>query len=109
MQQLNVFNLPELLENIFSFLAKDKALYPTLFVNHLWYHCSSPILWRGIEFFIENCRQNPHGKNISQALYWRLLKFKRIMCGGIMPFYFSEMIYLRLEGLKISDVLISTI
>ncbi|RHZ85506.1 hypothetical protein Glove_65g99 [Diversispora epigaea] len=46
--------IPELLENIFSFLAKDKALYPTLFVNHLWYHCSAPILWERIEFFTEN-------------------------------------------------------
>ncbi|RHZ72581.1 hypothetical protein Glove_242g125 [Diversispora epigaea] len=65
--------IPELLENIFSFLTKDKALYPTLFVNHFWYHCSTPILWGHIEFFTEDYQQN------------------------------------RLEGLQISDALVSTI
>ncbi|CAG8800644.1 16944_t:CDS:1, partial [Racocetra persica] len=55
--------LLELLENIFSFLAKDKALYPALFVNRLWYHCSAPILWRHIEFSIEGYQQNRYSKD----------------------------------------------
>ncbi|RHZ44398.1 hypothetical protein Glove_734g12 [Diversispora epigaea] len=60
--------LPELLENIFSFLAKDKALYPTLFANHLWYHRGALILWRHIEFFIEGYRQSLYSKNIWASL-----------------------------------------
>ncbi|CAG8767685.1 1445_t:CDS:1, partial [Dentiscutata erythropus] len=84
--------LPELLENIFSFLAKDnKALYPTLVVNRLWYHCSAPILWRHIEFFIEDYQQNRYSKDMSGPLYWQLRKFKRVMCGETKPPYCSKM------------------
>ncbi|RHZ85048.1 hypothetical protein Glove_73g17 [Diversispora epigaea] len=54
MAQLNIFDLPELLEQILYFLEVDRSLYPALFVNHLWYHCSAPILWRRVEFFTEN-------------------------------------------------------
>ncbi|RHZ48029.1 hypothetical protein Glove_562g22 [Diversispora epigaea] len=50
MVQLNIFDLPELLERILYFLEIDHSLYSTLFVNHLWYHCSAPILWQHIEF-----------------------------------------------------------
>jgi len=38
-----------------------------------------------------------------------LMRFKRVMCGKTKPLYCSKMTYLRLEGLKISDALISTI
>ncbi|CAG8639147.1 3700_t:CDS:2 [Cetraspora pellucida] len=76
--------LLELLENIFSFLAKDKALYPALFVNRL-------------------C------KDTSGPLYWQLRKFKRVMCGKTKPPYCSKMVYLKLAGLKISDELLSAI
>ncbi|RHZ71458.1 hypothetical protein Glove_258g67 [Diversispora epigaea] len=92
-----------------NFLAKDKALYPTLFVNHLWYHCSAPILWRRIEFSVEGYRQNQCGKNTSGPLYWRLMKIKRVMCGKTKHLYCSKMVYLKLAGLKISDTLLSAI
>ncbi|RHZ80451.1 hypothetical protein Glove_135g78 [Diversispora epigaea] len=101
--------IPELLENIFSFLAKDKVLYLALFVNHLWYHCSAPILWRRIEFSVEGYRQKQCGKNTSGPLYWRLMKFKRVMCGKAKPLYCSKMAYLKLTGLKISDTLLCAI
>ena len=39
-----VLILPELLNKIFDFLAKDKddALYPTLLVSRLWSICAGP-------------------------------------------------------------------
>nr|CAG8613682.1 1118_t:CDS:1 [Entrophospora candida] len=105
---LNIFDLPELLEQILYFLKIDQSLYPALFVNHLWYHCGAPILWQDIDFFID-CQGNTYNNNSSGDLYWRLLKFKRVMCGKIKPLYCSKMVYLSLEGLKISDALISAI
>ncbi|CAG8491602.1 6016_t:CDS:1, partial [Acaulospora morrowiae] len=83
--------IPELLENIFSVLAKDKALYSALFVNHLWYHCSAPILWRRIEFFTEDFQQSRGVLNTSGPLYWRLMKFKRVICEKKKPLYCSKM------------------
>ncbi|RHZ76313.1 hypothetical protein Glove_199g114 [Diversispora epigaea] len=88
---------------------KDKALYPALFVDRLWYHCSAPILWRCIEFSIEGYRQNQCGKNKSGPLYWRLMKFKRVIYGKTNSLYCSKMVYLKLVGLKISDALLSAI
>ncbi|CAG8814321.1 9257_t:CDS:1, partial [Gigaspora rosea] len=55
------------------------------------------------------CQGNTYNNNSSGDLYWRLLKFKRVMCGKIKPLYCSKMVYLSLEGLKISDALISAI
>ncbi|CAG8735170.1 21665_t:CDS:2, partial [Gigaspora margarita] len=49
MAQLNIFNLPELLEQILYFLEIDRSLYPTLFVSHLWYKCGILLLWRRVE------------------------------------------------------------
>ena len=46
--------LPELLKNIFNFLAKDNALYPTLLVSRLWSRCTGPILWHRIELVGKN-------------------------------------------------------
>ncbi|RHZ63299.1 hypothetical protein Glove_330g77 [Diversispora epigaea] len=109
MSQLNIFNIPELLEHILYFLEIDRSLYSTLFVNHLWYHCSAPILWRRIEFFNEDYQQSRCALNMSRVLTWRLINFERVMRGKIKPLYCSKMVYLRLEGLKISDALISTI
>ncbi|RHZ84700.1 hypothetical protein Glove_78g97 [Diversispora epigaea] len=109
MVQLNIFDLPELLEQILYFLEVDRSLYPALFVNHLWYHCSAPILWRRVEFSIKGYRQNQCGKNKSGPLYWRLMKFKRVICGKTKPLYCSKMVYLKLTGLKISDALLSAI
>src|SRR6185436_12810965 len=99
--------IPELLENIFNFLVKDKALYPVLFVNRLWYHCSASILWRRIEFSIEGYQQNQCDKNTSGAFYWQLMKFKRVMYKTTKALYCLKMIYLKLAGLKISDALFS--
>jgi len=45
--------LPELLKNVFNFLAKDNALYPTLLVSRLWSRCTGPILWGRIELIGE--------------------------------------------------------
>ncbi|CAG8768404.1 22118_t:CDS:1 [Dentiscutata erythropus] len=101
--------IPELLENIFSFLVKDKTLYPALFVNRLWYYCSAPILWRRIEFSIEDNQQRRWGKNTSGPLYWQFKKFKRVMCEKIKSHYCSKIIYLKLAGLKISDALLIAI
>ncbi|RHZ88052.1 hypothetical protein Glove_26g313 [Diversispora epigaea] len=101
--------LPELLENIFSFLAKDKALYPTLFVNHLWYQCGAPILWHRVEFFNKDYHQSRRALNMSRALTRRLINFKKVMRGKIKPLYCSKMAYLRLESLKISDAFITAI
>ncbi|CAG8706886.1 9075_t:CDS:2 [Acaulospora morrowiae] len=70
MVQLNIFDLPELLEQILYFLEIDRSLYSALFVNRLWYHCSAPILWRRVEFFNEDYQQDQCEKNISGPLYW---------------------------------------
>ena|SRR6185312_10659464 len=110
MVQLNIFDLPELLEQILYFLEIDRSLYPALFVNHFWYHCGAPILWRRIEFFTENGYQRGwHGRKMPRTLTRQLINFKKAMCGKIKPTYCFKMVYLRLEGLKISDELISTI
>ena len=53
MQQRNIFDLPELLEQILYYLEIDRSLYPALFVNRFWYHCGAPILWRRVEFYTE--------------------------------------------------------
>jgi hypothetical protein len=106
---LNIFDLPELLEQILYFLEIDRSLYPTLFVNHFWYHCGAPILWRRIEFINEDYQQSQRALNMSQVLTRRLINFKRVMYRKIKPLYCSKMVYLRLEGLKIPDALISTI
>ncbi|CAJ0837431.1 13632_t:CDS:2, partial [Entrophospora sp. SA101] len=106
---LNIFDLPELLEQILYFLEIDRSLYPALFVNHLWYHCSAPILWHRIEFFNEDYQKSWRALNMSRVLTWRLINFKRVMRRKIKPLYCSKMAYLRLEGLKISDALISAI
>src|SRR4051794_22867154 len=103
---LNIFDLPELLEIIFSYLAKDKSLYPTLLVNRLWYHCSAPILWRRIEFFTEkDYQRGRRGRKMPRVLTRQLINFKKVMCGKIgsethytviKPTYCAKMIYLRL-------------
>ncbi|CAG8752434.1 17756_t:CDS:2, partial [Acaulospora morrowiae] len=98
-KDLNIFDLPELLEQILYFLENDRSLYPALFVNRFWYHCSAPILWRDIDFFI-NCQGNTYNNYSSGDLYWRLLKFKRVMCGKIKPLYCSKM---KLRHLELGD------
>ncbi|CAG8781082.1 45940_t:CDS:2 [Gigaspora margarita] len=98
-------DLPELLEQILYFLEFRRSLYPA----HLWYHCGAPILWRRVEFFNEDYQQSRRALNMSRVLTWRLINFARVMRGKIKPLYCSKMVYLRLEGLKISDALIGTI
>ena len=106
---LNIFNLPELLEQILYFLEIDRSLHPALFVNHFWYHCGVPILWRRIEFSIEGYRWERRDKNTSGPLYRQLRKLKKVMCVKIKPLYCSKMVYLKLAGLKISDALLRAI
>src|SRR5829696_3849505 len=107
---LNIFDLPELLEQILYFLEINRSLYPALFVNHLWYHCGALILWRRIEFFTKkDYQRGRRGRKMPRALTRRLINFKKVMCGKIKPTYCSKMVYLRLEGLKISDALIDAI
>src|SRR5438128_12288598 len=103
MAQLNIFDLPELLEQILYFLEIDLYLYPALFVNRFWYHCCAPILWRRVEFFNEDYQRGLYGRKMSRALTRRLINFERVMRRKIKPLYYSKMVYLRLEGLKISD------
>ncbi|CAJ0643991.1 13651_t:CDS:1 [Entrophospora sp. SA101] len=64
---LHPLYLPEILTEIFSYLAEDKTLYPTLFVNRLWYLCSAPILWKRVEFV--GCKKS--------LIYWK--KFKEVV------------------------------
>src|SRR5437870_421084 len=97
---LNIFDLPELLEQILYFLEIDRFLYPALFVNHLWYHCGAPILWRRVEFFNEDYQQSRRALNMSRVLTRRLINFERVMREKIKPLYCSKMEYLRLEGCK---------
>ncbi|CAH1769871.1 2661_t:CDS:1, partial [Entrophospora sp. SA101] len=49
------------------------------------------------------------GRKMPRVLTQQLINFKKVMCGKIKPTYCAKMIYLRLEGLKIKDALISTI
>jgi len=106
---LNIFDLPELLEQILYFLEIDRSLYPALFVNHFWYNCGAPILWHRIEFVNEDYQQSRRALNMSRVLTRRLINFERVMRGKIKPLYCSKMVYLRLEGLKISDAFIGAI
>jgi len=108
-KSLNIFDLPELLEQILYFLEIDRSLYPALFVNRFWYHCGAPILWRRIEFFNEDYQQSLPALNMSRVLTRRLINFERVMRRKIKPLYCSKMVYLRLEGLKISDAFIGAI
>ncbi|CAG8822530.1 11245_t:CDS:1, partial [Dentiscutata erythropus] len=68
--KLHPLYLPEILTEIFSYLAEDKTLYLTLFVNWLWHLYSAPILWKKAEF---------SGNLNNTCTRWR--KFKQVMCG----------------------------
>ena len=79
MTRLDIFDLPELLEQILYFLEIDRSLYPALFVNRFWYHCGAPILWRRVEFFNEDYQQSRRALNMSRVLTRRLINFERTM------------------------------
>ncbi|RHZ63150.1 hypothetical protein Glove_332g51 [Diversispora epigaea] len=64
----NIRKMHKLLEQILYFLEIDRSLYPALFVNHLWYHCSASILWRRVKFFNEDYQQSQHALNMSRVL-----------------------------------------
>ena len=66
---LNIFDLPELLEQILYFLEIDRSLYPALFVNHLWYHCGVPILWRRIKFSKKRLSERPAWSKDASSSY----------------------------------------
>src|SRR6185436_2332281 len=89
--KLHPLSLPELLTEIFSYLAEDKTLYPTLFVNRLWYLCSAPILWRKAEFT---------GELTNTCMRWR--KFKKVICGKYKP-HAPFLLRLHLSSCKVSN------
>ncbi|CAJ0630045.1 7276_t:CDS:2, partial [Entrophospora sp. SA101] len=86
---LHPLYLPEILTEIFSYLAEDKTLYPTLFVNRLWYLCSTPILWKRVEFV--GCKKS--------LIYWK--KFKKVVHTR-KPLYISKLNELYISRCKVS-------
>ncbi|CAG8811677.1 35049_t:CDS:1, partial [Racocetra persica] len=68
-----------------------KALYPTLFVNRLWYLCSAPILWRKAEFTSD-----------LKKSYMRWSKFKKTMCGNRKP-HALYLLRLHISSCKVSS------
>ncbi|CAG8615327.1 25322_t:CDS:1 [Dentiscutata erythropus] len=89
--KLYPLNLPEILTKIFSYLAIDEALYPTLFVNRLWYLCSAPILWRKAEFT---------GDLKKSCFRWD--KFKKVVHTR-KPLYISKLTELYISRCKVSS------
>ncbi|CAG8743025.1 20228_t:CDS:1 [Gigaspora rosea] len=87
--KLHPLYLPEILTEIFSYLAKDRSLYPTLFVNKFWYSYAGSIIWRCAEFDKRNLVQ--------------FEKFKKVMRGKQKPLYCSKLLQLVLHKCKISD------
>ncbi|CAJ0873538.1 5295_t:CDS:2, partial [Entrophospora sp. SA101] len=99
MPQLNIFNLPELLELILHFLAIDKSLYTALFVNRFWYRCSAPLIWRNIELKgndLQHGHYFPDDYNYCKKDRTRLEKFLDIICGDKKPIYRSSLTHLKL-------------
>ncbi|CAJ0827496.1 4703_t:CDS:2 [Entrophospora sp. SA101] len=99
MIQLNIFNLPELLESILRFLAINGSLHPTLFVSRFWYNCSAPLLWRNIELkgndlYYHHCY--PGDYKYCEKDPTRLKKFLDIICGDKKPIYRSSLTHLKL-------------
>src|SRR6266540_1095222 len=90
--KLHPLYLPEILTEILSYLAEDKTLYPTLFVNRLWYLCSAPILWRRVEF-VDNGYKKP-------SINWK--KFKDIIHTRNPP-YISKLNDLCVSRCKVSS------
>ena len=81
MAHTSIFNIQELLEEIFHFLAIDKSLYPALFVCRLWYRCGAPILWKRIELRGKDLypgQSLPNDYNYCAKDHPRLNKFIRI-------------------------------
>ncbi|RHZ86725.1 hypothetical protein Glove_46g11 [Diversispora epigaea] len=97
---LNIFDLPKLLEQILYFLEIDRSLYPTLFVNRLWYKCGIPLLWRRVELKgndIYYSHYFPSEYNYCGEYQTRLESFIKLICGKTKPVYASN-----LESLKIT-------
>src|SRR5437879_7572764 len=87
--KLHPLALPELLTEIFSYLAIDKALYPTLFVNRLWYINSVSVIWGKVEFV--GCKKS--------LIYWK--KFKKVVHTR-KPLYISKLTELYISRCKVS-------
>ena len=88
--QTSIFYLPELLEQILHFLAIDKSLYPTLFVNRFWYKCAVPSLWKYIELKGNDLRYGhyfPEDYNYCAKDRTRWERFEKIMCEKHNPVY----------------------
>ncbi|RHZ84962.1 hypothetical protein Glove_74g162 [Diversispora epigaea] len=100
MAQLNIFDLPELLEQILYFLEVDRSLYSALFVNRLWYKCGVPLLWRRIELKGNDIHYGhyfPDEYKYCERYRKRLENFVKLICGEKKPIYASK-----LKNLKIS-------
>ncbi|CAJ0830836.1 18097_t:CDS:1, partial [Entrophospora sp. SA101] len=76
--QSKLFELVGFLDPILQYLANDKALYPTLYVNRFWYCIAGQILWKHIELdymrqakFIEICKNlKPfHGPSVRNLIF----------------------------------------
>ena len=76
--QSKLFELVDFLDPILQYLANDKALYPTLYVNWFWYCIAGQILWKHIELgytrqakFIEICKNlKPfHGPSVRNLIF----------------------------------------
>ena len=76
--QSKLFELVDFLDPILQYLANDKALYPTLYVNRFWYCIAGQILWKHIELdymrqakFIEICKNlKPfHGSSVRNLIF----------------------------------------
>ena len=99
-QQLNIFDLPELLEQILYFLEINRSLYPALFVNRLWYRCGILLLWRRVELrgnYIHYGHYFPDEYNYCERYRTRLESFIKLICEEKKPVYASN-----LKSLKIS-------
>ena len=97
---LNIFDLPELLEQILYYLEIDRSLYPALFVNRLWYKCGIPLLWRRVELRGNDIHYGhyfPDEYNYCERYRTRLESFIKLICEEKKPVYASN-----LKSLKIS-------
>ncbi|CAG8788953.1 31309_t:CDS:1, partial [Racocetra persica] len=98
--QLNIFNLPELLEQILYFLEIDRSLYLALFINQLWYKCGIPLLWGRVELKGNDIHYGhyfPVEYNYCERYRTWLESFIKLICEKKKPVHASN-----LKSLKIS-------
>src|SRR5438105_2288433 len=89
--KVHPLNLPEILTDIFYHLDTDGALYPSLFVNRMWYMCSIPILWKEACFY---------GSNKKRCRSWE--RFTKSI-NTQSPFYASRLGCLSIQKCKVTN------